>query len=105
MIFSALFFIFDFNNEKWIAEYIYRDTKKCSGAVLNKRIASKDWRAMYQQKDANSTFQMFSDLFENVLKNLAPIKIEEPTSSPIKKWISKDLLKPINEKHRLFKVF
>ena len=40
---------------------------------------------MYQQKDANSTFQMFSDLFENVLSNLAPIKIEEPMNSSNKK--------------------
>ena len=40
---------------------------------------------MYQQRDANSTFQLFSDLFENVCNNLAPIKIGEPMESPNKK--------------------
>ena len=43
---------------------------------------------MYQQKDSISTFQMLSDLFENVLNNFVHIKIGEPMNSPTKKTVN-----------------
>ena len=81
------------NEKKKIAQNLYRDTKIFSRALLNKRIASTDWRAMYPQKDANSKFQILLDLFKIVLKNLAPLKIGQPN----KKWISKELLQFFNK--------
>ena len=56
----------DFDNKKCIAQNLYRDTKNFSRAELNKRIALTDWRAMYQQTEAKTIFQLFSDLFKNV---------------------------------------
>ena len=52
--FSQLFVSsLSFYNENKIAQYLYRDTKIFSRAVLIKRIASTDIRLLYQQKDAN----------------------------------------------------
>ena len=61
---------------------------------------------MYQQNNANSTFEKFSNMFENILNNVAPIKIGEPSSkSTKKKWLSREILNLINEKHRLFNIW
>ena len=53
---------------------------------------------MDQQKDANSIFQIFLDLFRNVLNNLAPITIEEHMNSSNKK---SRYLKKFDKKHQL----
>ena len=61
---------------------------------------------MYQQNNANSTFEKFSIMFENILNSLAPIKIGEPSSkSTKKKWLSGKILNLINKKHRLFNIW
>ena len=39
---------------------------------------------MHQQNNANSTFEKFSNMFENTLNNVAPIKIGEPSSKSTK---------------------
>ena len=45
-------------------------------------------------------------MFENILNIVAPIKIGEPTSkSTKKKWLSREILNLINEKHRLFNIW
>ena len=71
-------FFSNFDNKKWIEQCLYRDIKNFSRILLNKRITSTYWRALYQRKDANSTFQNISDLFENVLNILASMKSGEP---------------------------
>ena len=94
----------------------YRDTSKFtkanvsksskSRANLSKKIASADWSPMYQQNNANSTFEKFSNMFENVQNNIAPIKVEKPSSkSTKKKWLSRELLNLIREKHILFNIW
>ena len=63
---------------------------------------------MYQQNNANSNFEKFSNMFENFLNNVAPIKIGEPspTSKSTKKnWLSREILNLINEKHRFFNIW
>ena len=61
---------------------------------------------MYQQNNANSTFEKFSIMFENNLNSIAPIKIGEPSSkSTKKKWLSRKILNLINKKHRLFNIW
>ena len=62
--------------------------QKLSTAELNKRIASTDWRAMYQQPDAKSVFQLLSDLFKDVeqLNSHKNWRV---------KWVSTELLKRI----------
>ena len=94
----------DFENNK--TQFFYRDTSKFTRANLNKKIASADWSFMYQQNNANSTFEKFSTMFENILNSIAPIKIGEPSSkSTKKKWLSRKILNLINEKHRLFNIW
>ena len=46
--------------------FFYRDTSQFSRANLNKTIASADWSPLYQQNNANSTFEKFSNMFENI---------------------------------------
>ena len=94
----------DYENNK--TQFFYRDTSKFSRANLNKKNASADWSFMYQQNNANSTFEKFSIMFENILNSIAPIKIGEPSSkSTKKKWLSRKILNLINEKHRLFNIW
>ena len=78
-------FFLNFDNKKWIEKCLYRDIKNFPRVLLNKRITSTYWRALYQQKDANSTFQNISDLFENVLNILASMKSGEPMNILTKK--------------------
>ena len=86
--------------------FFYRDNKEFRRANRNKKIASADWSPMYQQNNANSTFEKFSNMFENLLNNVAPIKIGEPSSkSTKKKWLSREILNLINEKDRLFNIW
>ena len=86
--------------------FFYRVTSQFSRANLNKTIASADWSPMYQQNNANSTFEKFPKMFENILNNVAPIKIGESSSkSTKKKWLSREILNLINEKHRLFNIW
>ena len=47
----------DYENK---TQFFYRDTSKFTRANLNKKIASADWSFMYQQNNANSTFEKFS---------------------------------------------
>ena len=94
----------DYENNK--THFFYRDTSQFSRANLNKTIASADWSPMYQKNNANSSFEKFSNMFENILNNVAPIKIGEPSSkSTNKKWLSREILNLINEKHRLFNIW
>ena len=61
---------------------------------------------MYQQNNANSTFEKFSNVFKNILNNVAPIKIvEQSSNSTKKKWLSRETLNLIIEKHRLFNIW
>ena len=39
---------------------------------------------MYQQNNGKSTFEEFSNMFENILNNIAPTKIEEQSSKSTK---------------------
>ena len=73
---------------------------------IHNQISQADWSPTYQQNNANSTFGNFSNMFENILNNMDPIKIGEPSSkSPKKKWLPREILNPFNEKHRLFKIW
>ena len=86
----------DYENNK--TQFFYRDTSKFTRANLNKKIASADWSFMYQQNNANSTFEKLSIMFENILNSIAPIKIGEPSSkSTKKKWLSRKILNLINK--------
>ena len=61
---------------------------------------------MYQQINANSLFEKFLNMFENILNRVIPIKKEEPSSKPTKrKWLSREILNLINKKHRLFNIW
>ena len=53
--------------------------------ILTKKTASADWSPMYQQNNGNSTFEKFSNMFEKILNNVAPIKIGEPSSKSTKR--------------------
>ena len=73
---------------------------------LNKEVASADWSPIYQQNNAKSNSEKFSNLFENILNHIAPNKIGEPSSKATKKkWLSRELLNLINKKHRLFNIW
>ena len=93
----------DYENIKM--QFSSRDSRNFTRASLNKEIASADWSPMYQQNNAYSTLEKFSNMFESIMNNIAPIKIEEPSSkSTKKKWLSRELFNLINEKHRLFNI-
>ena len=62
----------------------YRDTSKFTRANLTKN-ESADWSPVYQQNNANSTFEKFSIMFQNTLNDVALIKIGEPSSKSTKK--------------------
>ena len=64
----------DIDHQKRIEQYLYRDNKFFSRPLPNEKIPLTNWRAMYQQKDANSRFQIFSVLFQTVYNILALIK-------------------------------
>ena len=51
------------------------------------KTAPADCNPMYQQNKANSNFEKFSNMFENILNNIAPTKIKEPSSKSTKKDI------------------
>ena len=58
------------------------------------------------QQNANCMFQIFSEKLENILNELAPIKIfDQREKTKKKKWVSSDILRLINEKHRLFNLW
>ena len=82
------------------------DTSKFTRANLNKKIASADWSPMYQQNNANSTFAKILNMFENILNIVVPTKSREPSSKLTKKkWLSREILNPINKKHRFFNIW
>ena len=51
-------------------------------------------------------FQIFSEKLENIFNELAPIKIfDQREKTKKKKWVSSEILRLINEKHRLFNLW
>ena len=86
--------------------FFYRDTRKFFRANLNKKTESVEWSPIYQQNNANSTFGKLTNKFENILNNIVPNKIGEPSSkSTKKKWLSRKMLNVINKKHMLFNIW
>ena len=73
----------DSDNNK--TQFFYRDTRYFTRASLNKEIESADWSPLYKPNNENSTFEKFLSKFENILNNIASIKIEEPSSKSTKK--------------------
>ena len=58
---------------------------------------------MYQQNNANSNFEKFSNMFENILNNVAPIKIGEPSSKSTKKiWFIQRNMESYQRKAQVF---
>ena len=58
------------------------------------------------QQNANCIFQIFLEKLENILNELAPLKIfDQREKTKKKKWVSSDILRLINEKHRLFNLW
>ena len=86
--------------------FFARDTSNFSRAEFNKKIANAKWNQIYMQQNANCMFQIFLEKLENILNELAPIKIfDQREKTKKKKWVSSDILRLINEKHRLFNLW
>ena len=84
-------------------QFLIRNTKKYSRSNFNRDIALQDWSPMYQINEPNEMFLKFIEMFENILRCHAPLKlVESSTKKQQKQWLTKELRGLINEKHRLF---
>ena len=83
--------------------FLIRNTnKKYSRINFNSDTALQDWSSMYKINEVNELFLKFIDIFENILRCHALLKLEEgSTKKPQKQWFTKELRGLINEEQTI----
>ena len=95
------------SEEKYLPNRKNLNTKNI--ASLNKELAKMDWKIIFSSNDVEFTYDTFLTKFKQSFDNICKVEVSttnrKKKHTPRKPWITRSLLKCINKKNRLYKVF